>query len=267
MSNDLILDVPPLRLGLVPYLNVQPMVYGLHESFPQLQLQSAVPRKLERMLANDQINLGIVPVFSAFMDPARAIYAAPVIGSDGPVYSVLIVSQQPMEQLHRIWRDPHSLTSNALAAVLLKNHWKLDLSRLADAISPELRQGEGRVIIGDPAIRERRHFQYVYDLGEAWKQWTGLPFVFAAWIGRDGQHIGQLREALMIMVKRNMQRLPEVVHSYATLHELPAEELVVYLRDYLTFNFDAREHQAIERFHAECRNLGLTATECVRWAE
>jgi chorismate dehydratase len=249
--------VPPLRLGIVPYLNVQPMVYGLADLYPQLNLSFAPPSELERMLQREEIDLGIIPVFAAFMREGRAIYPAPVIASNGPVYSVLIVGNQPIEKLKRIRRDSSSLTSNALAKVLLREYWQVGAQLFdADSMAGDLGDEDGQVVIGDPAIREHDRWPHVYDLGGAWKEWTGLPFVFAAWIGPQGQDIGGLDEALSEMVR---------------LHGAPAEASLElrarYLRENLTFAFGPAERKAIELFHAACARQDLIEDRPLIWAD
>lgn len=260
--------VPPLRLGIVPYLNVQPMVYGLADLYPQLKLSFARPSELERMLQRNEIDLGTIPVFAAFMREGRAIYPAPVIASNGPVYSVLIVGNQPIEKLKRIRRDSSSLTSNALAKVLLREYWQVGAQLFdADSMAGDLGEEDGQVIIGDPAIREHDRWPHVYDLGGAWKEWTGLPFVFAAWIGPQGQDIGGLDEALSEMVRLNMPRLEEVVLSHGAPAETSLELRARYLRENLTFAFGPAERKAIESFHAACARQDLIEDRPLIWAD
>jgi len=257
--------VPPLRLGIVPYLNVQPMVYGLREACPQLTLIFAPPSELERMLEHDEIDVGIVPVVAAFSPAGRAIFGAPVIASQGEVYSVLIVASQPLERLRWVCRDAASLTSNALARILLHEHWRLDIP-LAEP-STELAPDEGRVIIGDPAILQHDRWPFVYDLGQAWRDYTDLPFVFAAWIGRAGQDLGPLPSVLFDLVERNMDRLDEVVQAHPALGDLPLEQRTRYLRENLSFRFGPDEKAAVTRFHQSCIRHGIAGGHPLTWAD
>jgi len=259
-SNDW--HIPPLRLGIVPYLNVQPMVYGVKEKYPQLDLVFAPPSQLERMLRQGEIDLGILPVFAAFLAPGRAIHSAPVIAAQNEVYSVLIVSRVPIEQARRIARDANSLTSNALSKVLLREYWKVD----AELVGPEdADSADGRVIIGDPAIRAHDLWPHVYDLGSAWHDWTELPFVFAAWVGRSDVDTGQLRQLLEASVEKNLKRLPEVVESHRPVTDIPRELCVRYLRDNLSFGFGENERRAIECFHAACMEHGVVEPGELLW--
>jgi chorismate dehydratase len=268
-------DVPALRLGVVPYLNVQPMIDGLAGRCPSLTLVSATPRDLDRLLASGEVDLGIAPTFCAFVDPERAILPAPVIASDGAVRSVVIVAQTPLKGLRRVYRDPRSMTSNALAAILADRVWNdgraspiefLDLPPGPPPMPEDLPRDAGRLLIGDPALRERPLYPEAVDLGQAWREWTGLPFVFAAWIGPAGRETGDLAQVLEENCKRNHARLDEIAASYDALPEMPPSERARYLRENLTFRFGPGERQAVERFHAESVRLGLIPQDSdVRW--
>ncbi len=201
--------VPALRLGVVPYLNVQPLIYGLDKNWPALKTIPATPAELERMLARDEIDLGILPVVAAFLEQDRAILPATVIASPGPVHSVVIAANQPIDELNTVFRDPNSMTSNALAAVLIDRIWsgRIGLKDCPEGGIDNLPDRAGRIIIGDTAVRERGKYPAVIDLAQAWTDWTGLPFVFAAWIGQADIRTGGLRQALEWTFRKNQGRI------------------------------------------------------------
>jgi len=259
-------EIPPLRLGTVPYLNVQPLVYGLAEACPSITLTAAVPRELDRMLSAGAIDLGIAPTFCAFTEEGRGILPAPSIASDGPVFSVLIVAREPLRDLRRVYRDPDSVTSNALTAILIRRCWggRIELADLPPGPAPgpgDLPAATGRVLIGDPALRERGRYSHIVDLGQAWREWTGLPFVFAAWVGRVDVKTGGLARALEEISRINRGRLAETARAHDGMPDIALEERVRYLRENLSFDFGPRERQAIERYHAEAASLGLTPAD------
>ncbi|MCX7012697.1 MAG: menaquinone biosynthesis protein [Candidatus Sumerlaeota bacterium] len=269
--DDLFSSIPPLRLGVVPYLNVQPLVYGLAEACPQLQLTPAPPSQLQRMLVAGEADLGTAPTFCAFANEGLGILPAPAIASDGDVFSVLVVAREPLASLRRVWRDPHSVTSNALTAILIQRRWggRIEMANPPAGVSldpRELPAATGRVLIGDPALRFRSRYSEIIDLGRAWREWTGLPFVFAAWIGPVGTRTGSLAEALRRLRRTNAERLEEVAAAYDGLPDVSVAERARYLRENLSFRFGARERQAIERFHAESKALGLfNESAKLRW--
>jgi chorismate dehydratase len=137
------------------------------------------------MLIDDLIDVGLVPVAVIPQLKEWHIVTDFCIGSEGAVGSVCIFSEVPMEEIKRVILDNQSRTSVILAKILLKEFWKKDVV-FADATALEFRNEiSGKtagVVIGDRALEQRATSTYVYDLGEAWKAHTGLPFVFAAWI-------------------------------------------------------------------------------------
>ncbi len=142
------------------------------------------PAKLARELMDHKIDLGLVPV--AIIPELNEYYinTGYCIGCDGPVASVCIFSDVPIEEADNILMDYQSRTSVALARVLLKEYWKLD-TPIINTTNDYRAQIKGRtagLVIGDRALEQRKHATYIYDLGEVWKQHTGLPFVFAAWV-------------------------------------------------------------------------------------
>lgn len=257
------LDVPPLALGIVPYLNVQPMAYGLSQAYPQLRIVHAAPSALDPMLGRGQIDIGTLPIISAFLSPDRSLYSAPVIASDGPVYSVLIVSKRPLREIRRVQRDPHSLTSNALAAILLREYWHSEATLAGNALDSG--ECQAAVIIGDPAIRAHGHWPHIHDLGQAWRAWTGLPFVFAAWIGRAQCRIGDFGQALERHVRRNRDRLEDVILSHNALADVSLATRMAYLRENLSFALGERERRAVALFHQECIAHRLVPEHPLRW--
>lgn len=175
-----------IRVGAVSYLNTRPLLYGFERAglMNRIDLIEAYPSKIASMLLNDQIDVGLVPVAIIPQLKEAHIVTDYCIGSEGEVASVAIFSEQPMEQLDRLLLDYQSRTSVNLATVLIKEFWKKDLilESAREDFRKEIRGTTGGVVIGDRALEQRKISRYTYDLGLAWKQHTGLPFVFAAWV-------------------------------------------------------------------------------------
>ena len=107
-----------------------------------------------------------------------------VIGAEDKVASVALFSELPLERIQKVYLDFQSRTSVALAKILFKHFWKKEVEFL-NANEQYIEQISGTtagIIIGDRALARLNQFPFVYDLGAAWKQFSGLPFVFAAWV-------------------------------------------------------------------------------------
>jgi chorismate dehydratase len=106
------------------------------------------------------------------------------------------------------------------------------------------------VLIGDRGMLPAGgDFAFVWDLGEEWLRWTGLPFVFAMWIARPGVHLQGLESTFAAARDDGLTRLEEIAKSEAALLGLTETECLVYLRDNLKFHFGDRQRQGLERFY------------------
>lgn len=151
----------------------------------QISLVEDYPANIARMLLQDEVDLALIPVAMIPRIPNPHIVTNYCIGAEGPVASVCIFSEVPMEQITHVYLDYQSRTSVNLAKILLREYWQKEVM-LIDASGEdyrkEIRGTTAGVVIGDRALEQRLHSTFVYDLAEAWIAHTGLPFVFAAWV-------------------------------------------------------------------------------------
>lgn len=150
----------------------------------ELELMIDYPAKIATFLQEDKIDIGLVPIAVIPTLKEHYLVSDYCIGCDGEVASVCLFSDVPLQEIETVFLDYQSRTSVELLKILLKEHWK---------ISPTIINGTGEyqkniygrtagLVIGDRAFLQRQKSKYIYDLGRAWKEMTGLPFVFAAWI-------------------------------------------------------------------------------------
>lgn len=180
-------DLKKIRVAAVSYLNTKPLLYGIRHSpvINHIELVVDYPARIAQMLIEDRIDVGLIPVAATTKLPAWQLLGDYGIGCDGPVASVCIFSEVPMEEIKTVLLDYQSRTSVNLARILLREYWRRDVA-IVDASGEDyrslIRGNTAGVVIGDRALEQRLCSPYIYDLGAAWKDHTGLPFVFAAWI-------------------------------------------------------------------------------------
>jgi chorismate dehydratase len=82
---------------------------------------------------------------------------------------------------------------------------------------------EARLVIGDAALvlgtgtpEATTLYPFNYDLGEEWKAWTGLPFVFAVWVAQRFAPVADaLRTHAALITSRGwgLEHLPELARQ------------------------------------------------------
>jgi chorismate dehydratase len=175
-----------IRVGAVSYLNTKPLLYGIENSpvIHEISLITEYPARIADKLQNDEIDIGLVPVSIIPQMKEYHINTHYCIGSDGPVASVCLFSEVPVEDVRKVLLDYQSRTSVALAEILFERHWKQKpvFEQAGPDFLGEIGGNTAAVVIGDRALHQRKLSTHFYDLGNEWKLMTGLPFVFAAWI-------------------------------------------------------------------------------------
>jgi len=238
-----------IRVGAVSYLNTKPLLYGLqhHAISESIELIEDYPANLAKALEENTIDIGLVPVAVIPKLPEAHIISNYCIGAAGPVASVCIFSQVPMESITSVYLDYQSKTSVNLARILLKNYWKQDVLLLeAPSNFMDLIDGStAAVIIGDRALEKYNSYAYRYDLAEAWINYTGKPFVFATWVANkpiDEVFIANFNEANGIGLK-NIDTIVEQLS-----HKNNSYDLHTYFTKNISYTLDAAKKEGMAQF-------------------
>jgi chorismate dehydratase len=237
------------RIGAVSYLNTRPLLLGIEqESFlKSIDLVKSYPANIAQDLLSGKIDIGLVPVaiLPQLSDPH--IVSNYVIGANGAVASVALFSEVPIDEIKSIYLDYQSRTSVQLLKILLSQFWEKEVEFISatEGYIAQISGTTAGVIIGDRALENLSKYPYVYDLGLAWKQHTGLPFVFAAWVANQPIP-AEFMAAFDAANGYGVARLEEVISL------IPANEQVYDLHKYYTENisyvYDEEMKQGLERF-------------------
>ncbi len=242
-----------IKISVVSYLNAKPFIYGL-ENFDnpiKLSYSEDIPSECARKLLTNEVQLGLIPIAILPELNEYHIVSDYCIGANGKVNSVFILSNTPIQKINKIWLDPHSRTSNNLAKILCKNYWNLPInfsSRSSDIL--EMEDGEGLVLIGDRTFGVTRNFKYVYDLSEEWERFTGLPFVFAAWVSNTmlpKDFIQYFNEAL----KFGLANIKVVIDKF----KRPDFDVEDYLMNKINYELNDQKRKAIATYLTFCSKL------------
>jgi chorismate dehydratase len=197
------------RVGHIQFLNCLPLYWGLARTgtLLDLDLSKDTPERLSEQLVRGELDIAPVTLVE-YLKNADELVAFPdlAVGCDGPVMSCVIVSQVPLDRLDgaRVALGSTSRTSVRLAQLLLAERFDVrpDYFTCPPDLGLMMQEAEAAVLIGDAALRANLHDGprlglEVHDLGSLWKEWTGLPFVFAVWAAR----------------RDYLRREPELVHQ------------------------------------------------------
>jgi chorismate dehydratase len=237
-----------LRLTAVSYLNTKPFIYGLYKSdlADHIELSLDIPAQCAQKLLRGEADIALTPVAIIPELPQAWVVSDYCIGAAGAVRTVCLFSEKPLPEIRRLYLDFHSRTSVALVQLLCRDYWGIRPEFVPATAGFEQYIGgdTAGLIIGDRAIGRERQFAYTYDLGEAWTAWTGLPFVFAAWISTR-----PLPEALLTRfntaLRIGMEHLPELIKILPTMPDFDLEE---YFRHHISYDLDAQKWAALHRF-------------------
>jgi chorismate dehydratase len=234
-------------VGAVSYLNTKPLIYGFEQGKMKDEIELLIdnPANIAMLLLNDEIDVGLVPVAIIPFLKEYHIISDYGIACDGNVASVCVFSDVPLTDIKTILLDYQSRTSVALLKVLLKEHWQISPELVAGSEDFE-QQIDGNIaglVIGDRALLQRGKHKNIYDLGLAWKELTGLPFVFAAWVSNKvlpQSFCDSFNEA----TKTGLDHIPEIVAK----NPFAAFDLEDYYNNCIKFRIDSRMHEALTLF-------------------
>lgn len=239
-----------VKISAVSYLNTRPFVYGLQTAASQLNyvLELNPPSICSEKLVSGRIDVGLIPVAKIPEVENARIISNYCIGADGPVKSVLLLSRVPLEQIKTIYLDFESRTSVRLAQLLAHHFWHIQVEwkALKPAHLNQLDRLESTVLIGDKTFDVANNFPLQWDLAEEWIHYTGLPFVFAAWVANKAlpkEWETEFNQAMAFGVK-NIEACISKQHT----HNYPKLDILKYYQNNISFTLDAEKQKGMDLF-------------------
>lgn len=231
-----------IKISAVAYTNTKAFIYGLEHSdiINKIDLSLDIPSDCAAKVISGEVDMGLMPVAAIPLVPNANIVADYCIGSDGAVNSVFIFSDVPAAEIKTLRLDSHSRTSNNLAKVLLKFYWKNDVEFTTNPTA----KTDAIVLIGDRTFGKKDDYAFAYDMGQAWKNFTGLPFMYAAWVANK-----EISPAFKVEFNAALKFGLE--HRKDVLNDLPQAEnfdLEDYLYHKLQFEVTDDRKKALEMF-------------------
>jgi cyclic dehypoxanthinyl futalosine synthase len=245
-------------------LNTLPVLYGLRHGIGEgrFELLEAEPSACSKMLRAGEADLGLVPVATLATDGPWQVVPGVAIGADGQVGSVYLVGSEPMESWRTVLLDEASRSSAMLARLLLQARTPGGAhlpTEFAPGAEVEARVGGsvGGLLIGDRALGAADRYEHAYDLGTAWWDLAGLPFIFAVWAGRPGaideEGVALLQESLRF----GLDDRDRIARAWAAEHDQEPETMVRYLERCIRYDLGATEQRGLRDFLRRCAQAEL----------
>jgi chorismate dehydratase len=267
--------VKKTRIGRVQYLNCLPVYHAIEEGILPFEgeLVSGVPTALNALLLNGELE--ITPISSiAYARHQEKCLVLPdlSIAADGPVKSILLLSDRPVEGLDgkKIYVTKSSATAVAMLQILLKHYYRVKAELVplpSDSAEPPVKDG-GVLLIGDRAMEA--HLQVlarnlpvcVTDLGEIWKKFTGKEMIYALWVVRRNfalahrQKTARLARLLLLSKETGLADIRRIVPKAQKMTGFPAAVIEEYFR-LMRYDFGPESRASLLVFYDWARQSGL----------
>ena len=284
-----------LKIGAVSYLNSKPLIEGLESDLHSPsdgkiggELVLDLPSRLADRLAAGELDAALIPSVEAFRHPECRIVSNACIACHGPVWSVRLLFRTPPHRVESLALDEGSRTSAALSQILLQKRFgirpKLRIMGMEEDVIHDTRDDDAVLVIGDRAMSPdlqtvspsggvNREVIEQWDLGEEWLKETGLPFVFAMWVERQGiADSARLAHLLEQARDRGVAKFDELTTRYAPAFHLSLESCNRYFRQHLGFYLDEPEQAGLAKFRElystlllPHENQPLTTSDRAKW--
>jgi len=253
------------KVSVVQYLNTVPLIWGMlkGEQKGKYDLEFTTPAVCADAVRRREVDIGIIPSIEYQRIERLHILPGLSIASKGEVKSVLLFSKVPIKEIQTIAVDNSSRTSVALLTILMRKFYLHPVDFIPSAPKPEdmLNSADAALVIGDPALVYNGRIPGVYDLAAEWKKFTGLPFVFAVWAGREDAHIGRFRKDFEDSRDYGRSHIDEIAREYAPKLNMQPEGVKVYLTENIDYSLDEDNRQGLRLFYRLAAELGIVSGE------
>ena len=284
-----------MKIAAVSYLNTAPLIEGL-DAWDGMEMVRSVPAGIGEMVAKGEADLGLASIvdfarYQGCEGGGLVLVPAGMIGCEGPTLTVRLFSSVPIEEITSVHADTDSHTSVILCDLILRSmgvhaafvdfdvrervasgdgseHAESTIDPNADGWPEAVLMIGDKVVTGSPAAVRYPH---QVDLGQAWHEMTGLPFVYASWMcSADRVDDEDIRAGALVlerMMLRNRMRLDWIVTNHAKRLGWPTDLAQRYIGELLRFEVDDRAQEAAGVFLGKAADAGLLDRVEPRWME
>lgn len=240
----------PLRIAAVSYANTYPFVFGIENSglLKNFELLLLPPAKCFTEFASGNADIALIPAGALPSLKNFKNITDYCIGAVNEVKTVLLLSNKKISDIKSVGLDNESETSVRLVKVLAKHFWKINPRWLQMDVRNEANdaQTDAIVVIGDKALELQKEFVYKKDLAAEWQQFTGLPFVFAVWVGTVELSEEQVR-IFSSALQYGLDHINDVINKYQPAVS-PDFALSGYYKQNIDYHLDKAKNDSLQKF-------------------
>jgi chorismate dehydratase len=253
------------RIAASSYLNTVPLIWSFMRGTRRREVKlvtDAAPARCADMLARGEVEAALVPVIEYQRLDGLSIVPGVCVGSRRRVRSVVLVTGDEVDDLRKVRSvalDVSSRTSAALVRVIFREFLGAEPEWIESApdVASMLKKADAALIIGDPGMTFSRERIVVYDLAELWREHTGLGFVFAMWMAREGAPDGLRRVDFAGARDEGLAHIEEIAALYSPAVGLPPGEISSYLLENISFELDEEMSAGLELFYELAHRHGI----------
>jgi len=240
----------PVKIALVSYTNTLPFQWALKHNPPDwpISIISDYPSRCAEYLLSGAADIALLPV-GQLKDLAHYTICSPIgIAANGPVDSVKVYSQVPLNQIKTLLLDYQSKTSAALVQLLCRHYWKIhpEFKVTSAGFEQDIQNTTAALVIGDRTFAMNGRYPFEFDLAEHWYMYTGMPFVFAVWVSLkplDDRFLLGFETCLNF----GLNHIDDVITNRPKTEQA---FLTTYLKHRINYRIDAEKHKALQYFLA-----------------
>lgn len=253
------------KVSVVQYLNAVPLVWGMLKGVQQgrYALEFMTPAACADAVRLGKADLGIIPSIEYQRLDRAQVLSGISIASKEEVKSVLLLSKVPIEKIQTVAVDNSSRTSAALLRILMRKFYSRWVNVTPSAPKPAqmLKRADAALVIGDPALTYDGQVPEVYDLAAEWKKFTGLPFVFALWVGREEAKVGRYRKDFEDSRDYGLAHIDAIAAEYAPKLNMQPPGVKAYLTQNVDYSLDEENRKGLRLFYKLAREAGIIPVE------
>jgi chorismate dehydratase len=253
------------KVSVVKYLNAVPLVWGMLRGVQQgrYALEFTTPAACADAVRLGKAELGTIPSIEYQRLERAEVLSGISIASKEEVKSILLLSKVPIEKIHTVAADNSSRTSAALLRILMRKFYSRWVNVTPSAPKPAdmLKRADAALVIGDPALTYDGQVPEVYDLAAEWKKFTGLPFVFALWVGREEARIGKYRKDFEDSRDYGLAHIDAIAAEYAPKLNMQPAGVRAYLTQNVDYSLDEDNRKGLRLFYKLAREAGIIPVE------